>query len=476
MRFAVFTAIFTALLFFVLPASGRDDGAFVTGELPKYFMTDSLFTDEAPDVKYKWWESLGDATLDSLVELAVMNNPDVFTALDNIVAARAALRSEQSAYYPNIGFSTGWSKSRGSRTLNSEGVLAYADVMQEYLFAKVSASWEIDLFGKIITGVKSAKYSYEADIETYNATILSLICDMATYYAELRTLQQQYIVADKNIASQRAILEITEARYNTGLASQLDVAQAKSVYFSTHSSVPPLVSAIRQQINAITVLAGLFPPQLYDWLSTPDKLPDYARIIPVGTPELLLKERPDIVAARNMVMSAKSGINKARSNFAPSLSVNGSFGFASHNFNRLFNNKSITYDITPQLNWNIFQGAATFNALKRSRAEYDAAVRNYNSLLQKGIQETDNAMAAYTGRVKQVVELKELVVQGEITLKLSLDLYKRGLANFQNVLDAQRSLLEYQNSLVSAQGSALSSLIALYRATGGGWECYGYDN
>ena len=85
-------------------------------------------------------------------------------------------------------------------------------------------------------------------------------------------------------------------------------------------------------------------------------------------------------------------------------------------------------------------------------------------------------MATYTGRVKQVVELKELVVQGEITLRLSLDLYKRGLAGFQNVLDAQRSLLEYQNSLVEAQGSALSSLIAIYRATGGGWGNYGYNN
>lgn len=476
MRLSVISTIIVSVFFSVLPVEGKDREGFVCGELPQYFMTDSLFTDETPDTGEKWWESFDDEVLDSLVVLAVKNNPDVFTALDNIVAARASLRTEQSAYYPNIGISAGWSKSRGSRTLDSENILEYADVMQEYLFAQVNASWEIDLFGKITTGVKSAKYGYEADIETYNATILSLICDMATYYVELRTLQQQYIVAEKNIASQRAIMEITEVRYNTGLASQLDVAQAKSVYFSTHSSVPPLVSAIRQQINAITVLAGLFPPQLYDWLSSPQKMPDYARIIPVGKPELLLENRPDIVAAHNMVLSARASVNKARSNFAPTLAVNGSFGFAARHFNRLFNNKSITYNITPQINWNIFQGAATFNALKSSKAEYDAAIRNYNSLLQKGIQETDNAMAAYTGRVKQVVELKELVVQGEITLKLSLDLYKRGLANFQNVLDAQRSLLEYQNSLVSAQGNALSALIALYRATGGGWINYGYDN
>lgn len=475
-RFLVFWPILFAVFFAALPVAGREKDEFVNGELPRSFMTDSLFTGEPPDTGNCWWKSFGDEILDSLIILAVKNNPDIYTALDNIVAARAALRTEQAGFYPDIGVSAGWSKSRGSRTLDSDNILGYADAMQEYLFAKASASWEIDLFGKITTGVKSAKYAYEADIATYNAAILSLVCDMATCYAELRTLQQQRIVAEKNIASQRAIMEITKVRYNTGLASQLDVAQAKSVYFSTHSSVPPLVSAIRRQINAITLLAGLFPPQLFNWLSPPGKLPDYARIVPVGTPELLLENRPDIVAARKMVESARAGVSKARSYFAPTLSVNGSFGFASHNFGRLFDNRSITFDITPQLNWNIFQGTATFNALKRSRAEYDAAIRNYNSLLQKGIQETDNAMATYTGRVKQVVELKELVVQGEITLRLSLDLYKRGLAGFQNVLDAQRSLLEYQNSLVEAQGSALSSLIAIYRATGGGWGNYGYNN
>ena len=162
-RFLVFWPILFAVFFAALPVAGREKDEFVNGELPRSFMTDSLFTGEPPDTGNCWWKSFGDEILDSLIILAVKNNPDIYTALDNIVAARAALRTEQAGFYPDIGVSAGWSKSRGSRTLDSDNILGYADAMQEYLFAKASASWEIDLFGKITTGVKSAKYAYEAD-------------------------------------------------------------------------------------------------------------------------------------------------------------------------------------------------------------------------------------------------------------------------------------------------------------------------
>lgn len=446
---------------------------FLNGNIPQSYMPDSLFSSAAPTAE-KWWESFNDRTLDSLITLAVKNNQDVFTALDNITTARTSFRIAQSGFYPSLNLTGGWDKTRGSRTL-SDGTSPYADVVQDYAYATVSASWEIDIFGAIRKQAQNAKYYYLADIDTYNAVIMSLVADMATYYATLRTYQQQLIVANKNIASQKAILNITEVRYNTGLASQLDVAQAKSVYFSTQSSIPVLESSIRQQINAITALAGMFPPQLYDWLNEPQGLPEYIQIIPVGIPENILSRRPDISAAVNSVKAAEASVAGAKTGFLPKFYLDGSFGFASKDMNRLFNNNSITYQISPKFNWTLFQGAAIFNASKKSKSQYDAAVRSYNTTLLNAMQEVDNAMASYSNRIKQVVDLRELVVQGEVTLRLSLDLYKGGLANFQNVLDAQRSLLEYQNSLVSAQGSALTSLIALYRAIGGGWQSYEYQ-
>ena len=126
--------------------------------------------------------------------------------------------------------------------------------------------------------------------------------------------------------------------------------------------------------------------------------------------------------------------------------------------------------VAPTLSWTLFQGRQLTQATKEAKAVLDENIRQYNQTVLGAVQEVDNAMSSYTNAVKQVVALRELVVQGEVTLKLSLDLYKRGLATFQNVLDAQRSLLSYQNSLVSAQGGTLSSLIELYRAVGGGWQ------
>ncbi|MBR4962355.1 MAG: TolC family protein, partial [Muribaculaceae bacterium] len=310
---------------------------------------------------------------------------------------------------------------------------------------------------------------YEAEIELYNATIMSLTADMASYYAQLRMMQQQLIVAIKNIESQKEILNITEVRFNAGLASQLDVAQAKSVYYNTKASVPVLQSSIDNQIYTICQLAGVFPQTLYNWLVVPEEIPSYMKVIAIGTSEEMLANRPDVSAAFIKTKAAKESLNGAKRNFSPQFFVDGSFGFQGQSLNNTFNKNSITYSLSPRISWNFFQGGNLFNSLKQEKANYDAAIRNYNSVVLKATEEVNSAISAYKGRIKQVVSLRELVVQGELMLSLSLDLYKRGLTDFQNVLDSQRSLLEYQNSLVSAEGNTLTALINLYRALGCGW-------
>ena len=139
-------------------------------------------------------------------------------------------------------------------------------------------------------------------------------------------------------------------------------------------------------------------------------------------------------------------------------------------FDNFFKKKSFTYQIAPTLTWTLFQGMERTQALVSAKAQLDAGIEQYNQTVLTAVQEVENAMTGYSHAVEQISSLQQLVAQGTKTLDLSLDLYKRGLSNFQNVLDAQRSLLSYQNSLVSAQGGALNSLISLYEALGGGWE------
>ncbi|MBP3353701.1 MAG: TolC family protein [Bacteroidales bacterium] len=453
------------LILNIFTVFGKDDDAFIDIDFPQ-FKSDSVFSTSVMPAD-NWWREFNDPILDSLIVLAINNNQDIYAAYDNITAARASYRIAQSAFYPSITLERGWSTSKSSRNLD-DATNYDGDVTQSNWLFALNASWEIDIFGRIRAAAKSAKYGYEAEIELYNAAIISLTADMVTYYGSLRTMQQQLIVAVKNIDSQKEILNITEKRYYAGLASQLDIAQAKSVYYSTKASVPVLQSSIDKQINTIAMLVGEFPQNIYDHLAVPSNIPKYIDIVAIGNSSEMLTKRPDVAAALLKSKSAKEGITGAKRNFSPQFYVDGSFGFQGQDLNRTFKNNSITYSLTPRISWNIFQGASNFNALKKSKAEYDSSVRNYNSVVLKAAEEVSSAMSAYKGRIKQIVSLRELVIQGELMLSLSLDLYKRGLSDFQNVLDAQRSLLEYQNSLVAAEGNALTALVNLYRALG----CY----
>lgn len=318
--------------------------------------------------------------------------------------------------------------------------------------------------------MRSQKAQYRISIETYNAALVSLAAQVASAYAQLRVLQQQEIVARRNINSQKSILEMTEVRYETGLASQLDVAQARSVYFSTLATVPSIEAGIVVQVNILALLVGTHPEALVPVLEKERPIPDFRAIVPVGVPANLLRQRPDIRAAEQSVVAAAALVGASRADYLPRLTLTGSIGFASQQMNEFFDHRSLTYSIAPSLTWTLFQGRQYTQATRQARAEWQASIEQYNLAVLTAVQEVDNAMAYYKGAVKQLGVLYDLVEQGKITLTLSLDLYKRGLSTFQNVLDAQRSLLDYQNGLVSAQGIALTSVIDLYRALGGGWD------
>ena len=299
--------------------------------------------------------------------------------------------------------------------------------------------------------------------------MVSLCAQVATAYMTLRTYQQQYIVAESNIQSQRSILHITEVRYETGLASQLDVSQAKTVYFNTKASLPSLEAGIEKQINIIAILLGKYPDELRPMLRTTKPLPDYQRLVGIGIPMNLLRRRPDVRQAERTVASYAASVGAAKSDFMPKLYLNGSIGFASRDMDHFFNKRSMTYQLAPTVSWPLFQGTQRIQALASARAQLDSGIEQYNQTVLTAVQEVENAMNSYTHIVKQIAMLKELVAEGEKTLSLSLDLYRRGLSGFQNVLDAQRSLLSYQNSYVSAQGNAINALILLYQSLGGGW-------
>lgn len=457
-----------ALLFMIPLALGAQQRAdrLLNVPLPERWQEeDALFQQQQLPVDDRWWTVFQDATLDSLVRVAVKQNPSVITALNRMDMAKANLRITRGGYYPAFSLDAGWSRQQTSGHTGS----GQPQTRVGYYDATVNMSWQADIFGTIRQRVKAQKETFAASREEYNATMVSLCAEVASAYFNLRESQQERSVLQRNALSQKAVVNITEVRYNTGLVSKLDVAQAKSVYYSTLASIPVTESAIIQYMNALAVLLGLYPQDVTEALAAGRPLPDYIEPVGVGLPGQLLLRRPDVRAAERQVNAQAALLGASKLDWLPSFFLNGSFGYASHDLKEMTKRGSMTWSIAPSMSWTIFNGGQRVNTIKLQRVQLDETVNQFNSIVLTAVQEVDNAMSSYKNSIKQIVACREMLNQGQEAFKLSLDLYKQGLSPFQNVLDAQRSLLSYENSLVQAQGYSLVCLVQMYRALGGGW-------
>lgn len=446
----------------MLPA--QTETAYLDRSLPPDWAEDGTEFQQTLPIDDTWWENFRDPLLDSLMQIAVQQNYSVLMAADRIAMAKANLRIQQAAYSPGFSLSGGWQRQQSSGHISQ-----LPQATTQYASATVDMNWEIDVFGSIRNRVRAQKENYAASKEDYNAVMVSLCAQVASAYINLRELQQELKVVDKNAQSQLAVVRITEKRYETGLVSKLDVAQARSVYYDTKASIPTLEAGIIQYTNTLAVLMGLYPWDVKKWFDTPQPLPEYIEPVGVGLPANLLLRRPDIRAAERQVNAEAALLGASKSDWFPQIFLKGSVGFAARDMDQFFNHKSFTYEIAPTLSWTFFQGTKLVQATRLARAQLDETVRQFNQTVLTAVQEVDNAMSAYKNSIKQIVALREVVNQGKQTLELSLDLYKQGLTPFQNVLDAQRSLLSYENQLTQAKGNSLLHLIQLYQALGGGW-------
>ena len=439
--------------------------AMIDRPLPDSWSDGKFFNQTLP-VDDEWWRNFNDPTLDSLISVACNSNYSVLTAMENIKKARAAWRVTQSNLMPQFDLGLGWQRAKTSGNIAST---MYNETWEGQFNTAVSMQWQADVFGTIYMRSKAQKKLFMATEEEYNAVMVSLIANVATTYFSLRQSLAEMWVLRENVASQHEILNITIARYDSGLASKLDVAQARSVYQSTLAQIPAIQATIDSYRNAMAVLLGTFPEELDGWLKEGYALPSYIAPIGVGIPAELLLRRPDIRAAERQVEANAALLGASRRDWFPQLLVSGSIGFASGEMKSLFRSRSLTWEIAPSIRWNIFGGNDRVNATREARAALDGSILDFNEKMLTAMQEVESAMSEYENSITQIVALREAVNQNEETLILSLELYKQGLTQFQNVLDAQRSLLTYQNYLVQAQGNSLIYLVQLYEALGGGW-------
>lgn len=277
----------TFLLFLSSVAFPHTTSRYLDKPLPQGWEEDTQIFQQVLPVDDQWWKAFQDPILDSLISVAVKQNYSVLTAIDRINMAKANLRMERGNFFPTIGLNAGWTRQQSSGNTSD-----LPQSTQHYYDASLNMSWELDLFGSIRNRVKAQKENFVTSKEEYTGTMISLCAQVASAYINLRELQQELAVVQKNCASQEAVLKITEVRYNTGLVSKLDVAQAKSVFFSTKASIPQIESGINQYITTLAILLGTYPQEVLPALTAPGTLPDYMEPIGVGLPVDLLLHAP----------------------------------------------------------------------------------------------------------------------------------------------------------------------------------------
>lgn len=434
--------------------------------VPENWTYSSQYQQTMPD-EDQWWAGFNDPLLDTLISLGVRNNYNLSAAAHRINIASQELRKIKAGYYPSLGVSAGWNKSRISGNTSAHRTKATTN---DYFSTELNASWEIDLFGRISEQAKEQKGMWNASRAEYAATMVSLCANIAQTYIELCTAEVQLGIANAHLKTQGQVLHITEVRYETGLSSKLDVAQAATIYHSTEATIPGLRTRIAVARNALSVLIGSVPEDNGVLNDTIINIPEYVDPVGIGIPADVIRRRPDIVEAEYNLAAAAAGVGIAKKDFLPTITINGSIGFDSHKFRDMFSGQSLSYTIAPTISWTIFDGFARNANVAAARENMLAMIDNYNLTVTTAFEEVENALVTYEQSKIAFASIKDVVNASQEAFDLSLDLYKQGLTDFTDVADAQINLISYSDQLASAKGEIAKSLITLYTAIGGGWN------
>lgn len=417
----------------------------------------------------KWWDTFEDHTLTTLIREGENHSYNLAMTLRRINMAKQNWEMAKSAYYPSINLNAGWTKSQGS---GMTAPIAGKPGKDSYFSLGLGFSWEIDLFGKVYSQSKAEKANYNASKAEYTSAMVSLSSNIATAYFNYRVAQARIEVAKRQINSQERIRAITEARYEAGLASKLDVAQALTVLYSTQATLPSLESLRTSALNNLALLIGCYPEKIAPKLEQPSELPIAFRIINMGVPMELLRRRPDILEAESQLALYAAQMGIAKKDFLPTLSLNGSIGTSAHNINDLFKKESFSYSIAPQLSWTLFEGFSRTHKLAYAKEQMIAGIDNYNLTVMNAVIETETAFSTYFSNLQQITLIRKVLQESKEAFSLALDRYKRGLSAFNDVMNAQINVLNYENQLLETRSAALESLIKVYTSVAGAPENY----
>jgi NodT family efflux transporter outer membrane factor (OMF) lipoprotein len=423
-------------------------------------------------VDVTWWKSFRDFQLSSLVERLVAQNLDLQTAAERVVQSVAQRQVAASQGLPHIeGQSTStYNRQSPNGTLSLLTPAPGAPLEYALFHDGLTSSWQLDLFGRVRRAVEAADANTLAAVENRHGVALAAVAELAQSYMQLRGTQNRLGIAKRNLRLAEENVELVNTRFGSGVATTLDLAQARAQQATIAATLPPLRIQEAELINAIGLLLGDAPRALEAELHRPQLLPRVPRRVPVGMPGTLIRRRPDVREAEARLHEATAQTGVAVASFYPDVTLNGAVSVESLRLTNLFSPTSAAFAVGPSISLPIFEGGQLRGALElRESRQREAAIFFQKTVLQAW-KEVDDALTAYREVQRRRADIARSVTENQAALQAARQRYTEGAIDFLNVITAQAQLLQSENDLADSDTRIATDLVNLYRALGGGWE------
>jgi multidrug efflux system outer membrane protein len=415
----------------------------------------------------QYWTRFADPVLNSLVDDAVAHNTDLRTAAANLQASRAVRRLAGFDLFPTATLNGSY-----THILDSKQQLPFADRRDREFDSAQGAFeglWELDLFGRVRRNVEAARADVGVSVASLQDARVSVIAEVARNYVVLRGLQDQLALTYRNADNQLSSLKLTRARLDAGRGNQLDTARAEAQWQTTLASIPSLEAAIATTTYRLSSLTGRQPAALSDRLA-PQPLPELPALNSIGTPEQLLRRRPDIRAAEQRLAGATARIGVAVGDLFPKVTLTGSFGYVAPTFGEFGQRDAKSYTVGPGISWAAFDLGRVRARISSARAQTDAALATYEGAVLNALETTEDALISYGRSQSRRDALQLAAAASDKAADLARQRFEGGLIDFLEVLDAERTALSAELLLSQSRTDAATSLVAVYKAVGAGWD------
>jgi outer membrane protein, multidrug efflux system len=413
-----------------------------------------------------WWDGFGDPALSALVREALAGNLDLAIATARVDQFLGALVTTRSAFFPQVDGVAGVSKNRASRESGLTTIPGGTDVTYDTYQAYLSASWELDLWGRIRRLSEAARADVLASEEGRRGVVLSVATAAAAGYIQLRDFDRRLQIARDTAKLRGDTLELFRKRHEGGVISRIELAQVTSEYESALAVIPAYEQMVAQQENALALLLGRNPGPIPRGKLLEELTPIG---VPAGLPSQLLERRPDIARAEQQLIAANASIGAAKALYFPTISLSGSFGSSSTSLSNLFKGDTTIWSVGAGLAGPIFNGGAIRGQVQRSEAAQREALASYVKTVRSAFGDVDNSLVAARKTGESAQALQRQVTALSDYVRLAQRRYDNGYASYLEVLDAQRTLFQAQLNYSQQLGSSLNSLVDVYKAMGGGW-------